>query len=51
VAIVLRGDIASITAGQRVRVSGRRKHSESAEFDVAKLKKTMGACPAVAGGL
>lgn len=44
---VLRGDIAGINAGQRVRVSGRqRKHADPAEFDVAKLKKTIGACPA-----
>ena len=43
----LRGDIASISAGQRVRVSGKRKkNADPAEFDVAKVKKTMGACPA-----
>ena len=44
---VLRGDIADIRAGQRVRVSGKQKrHADPAEFDVAKVKKTMGACPA-----
>lgn len=43
---VLRGDIAGISAGQRVRVSGKqRKHADPAEFDVVKLKKTIGACP------
>ena len=47
---VLHGETAKINAGQRVRLSGKMvKHSDPAEFDVAKLQKTMGACPAATG--
>lgn len=46
----LRGDIASIAVGERVRVSGRRRKGNGPpEFDVAKLKKTFGPCAAVHG--
>ena len=43
---ILRGDIAGITAGRRVRVSGKQARHNPAEFDVVKLKKTIGACAA-----
>jgi hypothetical protein len=47
---VLGGDaasIASIAAGQRVKVTGKkRKGANPVEFDVTEVKKNFGACPA-----
>jgi hypothetical protein len=45
---VLHGDIASITAGNRVRISGRHRKGSTgpAVFDVSKVKKTFGPCAA-----
>jgi hypothetical protein len=47
---VLHGDIASIKPGERVKVSGKHQKKSSTDFDVVKLKKSYGACSAVANG-
>lgn len=43
---VLGGDIASLAAGQRVKVTGKkRKGANPAEFDVTAVKENLGVCP------